>query len=121
MDTIPNSPLDDVKQLGAILIKRTSEQGKLKDIKNRKMFNDINFNFSAEYYRFLQIQEQCRLKWQATIAKFDQLLKEHEKCVKEKKGLVASLQHIGQLWEEEKEFRRSMESERNFYVSSRCV
>ncbi|XP_055301047.1 rac GTPase-activating protein 1-like [Sitodiplosis mosellana] len=94
MDTIPNGPLDDIRKLGEILMKRTSEK---------------------EYYRFLHIQEQCRLKWQATMDKFTQLTKVYEKCVMERDDLAANLQHIGHLWEREKEFRRSMECERNFY------
>lgn len=132
MDTIPNGPLDDIKKLGDILMRRTSEKGKyLWRYRIKRLFPEwlwfqlllffilINriFGFYLEYYRFLHIQEQCRLKWQATIDKFTQLLKEHQKCVMEKNDLAANLKHIGHLWETEKEFRRSMEYERNLYVS----
>lgn len=71
----------------------------------------------AENYRFHRIQEQCRLKWQATLDKFSELLKDHEKCLFEKSDLDRNLQHISKLWEEEKEMRRIVEAERNFYVS----
>ncbi|XP_055301048.1 rac GTPase-activating protein 1-like [Sitodiplosis mosellana] len=94
MDTTPNGPLEDIKKLGQILMKHASEK---------------------EYYRFLRIQEQCRLKWQATMDKFTQILKEHEKCAMEKDELVADLKHIDHLWQMEKKFRCSMEHERNFY------
>ncbi|XP_031628238.1 rac GTPase-activating protein 1-like [Contarinia nasturtii] len=90
MDTIPNGPLDDIKKLGEILIRRNSEK---------------------EYYRFLHLQEQCRLKWQATTDKFVQLLKEHEQCVLEKQRLIDTLQHVSSMWEMEKEDRRAAERE----------
>ena len=72
----------------------------------------------SEYYRFLRIQEQCRLKWQATTDKFTQLLKEHEKCATEKNKLMAKLKRIDHLYQMEKECRCLMEQERNFYVSN---
>lgn len=78
----------------------------------------IFFYLISEYYRFLRIQEQCRLKWQATTDKFTQLLKEHEKCATEKKELIAELKHVDHSYQLEKERRRLIEQERNFYVSS---
>lgn len=42
---------------------------------------------------------------------------EYDKCIAENDKLTANLKHIIQLWETEKEFRRTAESERNYYVS----
>lgn len=81
------------------------------------MTHSTDFYSHSEFYRFLHLQEQCKLKWQSTIDTLTQLLKEHEKCLREKDSLAANLQHIGELWEMEKEYRRTMEYERNFYVS----
>lgn len=51
------------------------------------------------------------------MEQFSHLSKVHEKCIVERDDLAANLRHISELWEREKEFRRSMECERNFYVS----
>lgn len=72
---------------------------------------------SLEYYRFVHLQEQCRLKWQATSDKFVQLLKDHEQCVSEKQRLIDNLQHVSKMWEMEKDDRRELERELSSYVS----
>lgn len=71
-----------------------------------------------EYYRFLHIQEQCCLKWQTTIDKFGQLMKEHERCERIKTELKTDLRHITQQWINEKRKRQNTEMERDFYVNT---
>lgn len=71
-----------------------------------------------EYYRFLHIQEQCCLKWQTTIDKFGQLMKEHERCARINAEMKTNLRHITQQWINEKRKRQNTESERDFYVNT---
>lgn len=76
------------------------------------------FVLLLEYYRFLHIQERCCLKWQTTIDKFGQLIKEHERCERVNTDLTSNLRHITQQWINEKRKRQNAELERDFYVSN---
>lgn len=71
----------------------------------------------TEYYRFLHIQEEFRLKWQATNDKLRQLMKQQEKYALEKGELKKSWHHARQMYEIERQSRRNIESERDFFVS----
>lgn len=71
----------------------------------------------TEYYRFLHIQEECRLKWQATIEKLGHLMKQQEKHALEKVELKKSLQRARRMYEIERQSRQNLESERDFFVS----
>lgn len=73
----------------------------------------------VEYYRFLHIEEQCRLKWQTTIDKFDKLMREHERCKQIKTQLENELQRVSMMWDKEKEARLIAETRCVFLVSFR--
>lgn len=76
------------------------------------------FRFTTvEYYRFLHIQEQCRMKWIANNDKFSQLKREHEKCKAVRNELETKLRHVTQMLLNEKQICRNAELERDFFVS----
>lgn len=86
----------------------------IKSVRNSYMFEII---WITEYYRFLHIQEECRIKWQATNDKLRQLMKQQEKYALEKGELKKSLHQARQMYQIERQSRRSIERERDFFVS----
>lgn len=66
-----------------------------------------------EFRRFLQVQEESRMQWQATTAEAQRLQRELDKCSQERADLETKLFHARRLLEMETKTRRATEMERD--------
>lgn len=75
------------------------------------------FFIDIEFYRFLHVQEQCQIKWQISIDKYNKLKMEHANCKSIRAEWEAKFQHVTELLLNEKQKRRNAEARRDFLVS----
>lgn len=118
---------DDLRRCDDVLTDGTAEIGTTTIVNANKWSHNnggtntdqrLNkFIVFIEYRRFLQIQEESRSQWQATVAEAQRLQRELDRCIQERVELESKLFHARRLLENESKARRTAETERDALVS----